>query len=377
MTAAEARASGCDASEGSDNTDGSAGSHISDRRLLFYGVTGYTGRLTLDRALARGLSPVLSGRSAGRLAPLAESLALEARAVRLDDSAGLDRTLADIDLVVHLAGPFSETAAPMAEACLRTGAHYLDIAGEYKVLDGLHRYESQARSRGVMILPGAAFAVAVSDALAVRVAGRLPGATRLRLGYSRFRFGSRGSYRTAIEMLDGSVPVRRDGRLEHIPAGRLEHRFDFGAGPTVCSAIAWGDVATAHRSTGIPNVETYLDTYPWERAGLLWTRALAGFHRPVRALAGLWAPLFPEGPSRSQRDSERKIVVAEAEAGGGRIARSRMVTPQVYDVTADATVLLASKVLESEFEPGVRTPAQVWGESLLSELAGVSVTDLD
>ena len=31
--------------------------------LLLYGVTGYTGRLILEEAIARGLRPLLSGRN--------------------------------------------------------------------------------------------------------------------------------------------------------------------------------------------------------------------------------------------------------------------------------------------------------------------------
>ena len=35
------------------------------------------------------------------------------------------------DVVLHAAGPFEQTAAPMLAACLGAGAHYLDLSGEW------------------------------------------------------------------------------------------------------------------------------------------------------------------------------------------------------------------------------------------------------
>src|SRR5690242_4394080 len=98
--------------------------------FVIYGATGFTGRLMLDGALALGLRPVLSGRDEGRLGALAEQLGLEYRVARLGDPAALDEALRGMRVVLHAAGPFSETSRPMVDACLRAGVHYLDITGE-------------------------------------------------------------------------------------------------------------------------------------------------------------------------------------------------------------------------------------------------------
>ena len=45
--------------------------------LLIYGATGYTGRLVVEAALARGLRPILGGRSHDRLADVADAEGLE------------------------------------------------------------------------------------------------------------------------------------------------------------------------------------------------------------------------------------------------------------------------------------------------------------
>jgi short subunit dehydrogenase-like uncharacterized protein len=95
--------------------------------LLIYGANGYSGELAARHAVDRGLRPVLAGRRQEALAPLAAELGLEARAFALDDSPAVARGLAGTTVVLSCAGPFSRTALPLARACLRVRAHYLDI----------------------------------------------------------------------------------------------------------------------------------------------------------------------------------------------------------------------------------------------------------
>ena len=53
---------------------------------MIYGATGYTGTLVAEEAVRRGHKPLLAGRSAAKLRPLAERLGLEYAAVALDDA---------------------------------------------------------------------------------------------------------------------------------------------------------------------------------------------------------------------------------------------------------------------------------------------------
>ena len=46
-------------------------------KFLIYGATGYTGKLTARTAKAQGLKPILAGRSADKVKPLAEELGFE------------------------------------------------------------------------------------------------------------------------------------------------------------------------------------------------------------------------------------------------------------------------------------------------------------
>ncbi|MCA9269835.1 MAG: saccharopine dehydrogenase NADP-binding domain-containing protein, partial [Planctomycetales bacterium] len=94
---------------------------------MLYGAYGYTGRLIAREAAARGMRPTLAGRDADKLRPLADELQLPLQAFSLDDTASVAAKLEGFALVLNCAGPFSQTAGPMIEACLQSRTHYLDI----------------------------------------------------------------------------------------------------------------------------------------------------------------------------------------------------------------------------------------------------------
>src|SRR5579883_708222 len=160
---------------------------------LIYGANGYTGALIAREAVARGQQPILAGRNEAAVAELARTLHLEHRAFALDQPAAVDAGLRGARAVLHCAGPFAHTAAPMVDACLRTKVHYLDITGEVQVFEACAARDAQARAAGVMVMPGVGFDVVPSDCLAAHLKRRLPSATSLALGFLSLGRVSRGT----------------------------------------------------------------------------------------------------------------------------------------------------------------------------------------
>ena len=249
---------------------------------LIYGANGYTGALVARLAATLGHRPILAGRNADRVCTLAESLRLERRLFSLDVPPRIDEALSGMSLVLHCAGPFSRTSRPMADACLRTGTHYLDLTGEVAVIEALAARDAEARARGVMLLPGCGFDVVPSDCLALHLRNRLPGARRLALACAGFGGLSRGTAVTAIEGLGGRGWVRRSGVLSPVPAAWKTRRIDFGEGKRPAITIPLGDLSSAWHSTGIPDIEVYLAAAPGLRA-LLRGQPV---HRPAPRLGG-------------------------------------------------------------------------------------------
>ena len=91
--------------------------------FLLYGAYGYTGKLITEMANAFDLKPVLAGRNEEKLKILAETYELEYIVLDLSDTEKLEKILERFPVVLHAAGPFKYTAAPMMDACIKTGTH--------------------------------------------------------------------------------------------------------------------------------------------------------------------------------------------------------------------------------------------------------------
>ncbi len=348
-------------------------------KLLIYGAYGYTGELITRQAVERGLRPILSGRDPARVARLAAEHGLEHRAVGLDDPAGLEATLRGVHTVLHCAGPFAQTAAPMVEACLRGGVHYLDITGETAVFEALAGRDAEARAAGVMLLPGAGFDVVPSDCLALHLKARLPGASYLAVAYGGVAQISRGTATTALaDVGRASGLVRREGALAAVPLAHRSLTVDFGSGPAHVVAIPLGDVVTAYHSTGIPNIEVFMETPRLAGAALRLGRVLAPLMRlpPLRRAALAWVRGRPAGPDAEQRARGSSAIWAQVSDMAGTFATARLRLPEAYTLTALTAVAIAERVLGGGLRPGFQTPARVYGAEFIMDFEGVTRTDI-
>ena len=345
--------------------------------FLIYGATGYTGELIARAAAERGLRPILGARRAGKLELLADGLGLSCRTFVLDEPNAVDAGLSGISAVLNVAGPFSATAKPMLDACLRAGAHYLDITGEIDVFEACAARDAAARDAGIMILPGVGFDVVPSDCLAAHIKTRLPGARRLALAISAGRAVSRGTLRTGIESIGAAVRVRREGKIVAL-ATPTRRAIDFGDGPEPAVAVGWGDVSTAYYSTGIPDITVFFKATgaagvlsqigPLTR-GLLATPAL-------QRLMQLLVRTRPEGPSAKERIAGRSVLVAEGEDESGKIVRSRLETPEAYALTVQTSLAVVDRVIAGKAKPGFQTPSKAFGADLALEMPGTRRIDL-
>ncbi|PWR23979.1 saccharopine dehydrogenase family protein [Zavarzinia compransoris] len=347
-------------------------------RILLYGATGYTGRLIAEQAAGRGLDIVLAGRDAASVAKVAAPLGLPHGAAALDDAAGLDRLLAGVAVVLHVAGPFSATSRPMVEACLRNRVHYLDITGEIAVFEHCAAMGAKAAAAGIMLMPGVGFDVVPSDCLAAHAARRLPGATRLTLAMSGLNAMSRGTAKTSIESVAKGTAVRRGGRLTEVDTVP-RRRFDFGKGPVDGIGVSWGDVSTAYHTTGIPDIDVYFETTP-ELARIMglprFVRKLMGT-APLQALLKKAVDRMPAGPGAEHRKTARALLLAEVEDADGRLLRSRLEVIEPYALTVETALLIAGKAAAGAVRPGFGTPAGVYGPDLILEIPGSRRDDLN
>lgn len=346
--------------------------------FLIYGATGYTGTLIAEQAVASGLRPVLAGRSRDRLEPLARRLGLEWQVFGLYTPEKVRDGLKGMAAVLHAAGPFSATSRPMADACLAAGAHYCDITGEIDVFEALAARDQEAKAAGIMLLPGAGFDVVPSDCLAAHVAARLPDSIRLRLSISGVGSLSQGTAKTMVEWMDRGTQVRRGGRiveLKDVPRATA----DFGSGSRPTVGFSWGDVSTAWHSTRIPDIEVFFEaTRELDRAAKMpmMLRRLLATRVAQWIIKRQIERRMPPGPSPEQRASGRSALVGEAWNSAGHKVESRMVTPDGYGLTAVTSVEIVRRAANGGAVPGYQTPSTAFGADFITELPGVTRTDV-
>ena len=345
--------------------------------LLIYGANGYTGELVARRAAQEGVPAVLAGRNGDGIRNLAGELRREQRTFVVDDVAAVDRALAGVTVVLNCAGPFSRTARPLVDGCLRARAHYLDITGEIDVFEALARRDADARAAGVTLLPGAGFDVVPSDCLAAHVAHRLPSATHLTLAFSAGTQMSRGTALTAIENAHAGGMIRREGALVRVPSGWRTRSIDFGDGAQSAISIPWGDVATAYHTTGIPNIEVYVALPFAVRAGMRAARVLG----PLLATGAVQRALAARVRRRST-GANRRSARATPQPAVGRGAQRRRAsgagaprTPESYQLTSITALDLAARALRGELPAGYQTPARACGADYILGVPGVEHED--
>ena len=348
-------------------------------KFLLYGSTGFVGGEIARLAVQSGLRPILAGRDAVKLETQATELGLEHRVFSLEDSAAMDLALREVTVVLHCAGPYLYTFQPMMEGCLRTGTHYLDITGEIPVYEGLAARDTQAKEKGVMLLPGVGFDVVPTDCLAMHLKQRLPSATHLTLAFqSQGPAGlPPGTQHTLIELMPFGNRVRRNGRLETPERSMKTRLIDFGLGPILATQLTWGDVFMAYYSTGIPNIEDYLVMSEATRKQMAMMLSL----RPLLKLAAVRSFLkrgVKPGPTPDERAQTATHVWGEVEDDHGRRAISRLHGPEAGATwTARTALAVVQKVLAGNVSAGFQTPSLAYGADFVLEGEGVTREDLD
>lgn len=344
--------------------------------LLLYGSYGFVGSLVAREAIDRDLEVVLAGRDGEAVSEQVDDLGYPGRRFALDDPDVVAEAIdgAAVDCVLNCAGPFSDTAEPLVEGCVRTGTDYVDVTGEIPVIERIAEWDEEAIDADVTLLPAVGFSAVPMDCLAAHLVDRLPDADALALGVDSFRPPSIGTVRTVLEGVEDGGAIYREGGLERVPAAWRTRRIDFGRGERPAVTMPMGDVSTAHYTTGVPNVAVYAVMPQPGRAALKAHRYLAPVlaARPVReGLKRLAGPLR-EGPSSWSRERGSAFVWGEARVeDGDERAVSRLVTPDPYVVTVDAAVAATERVLADEPDPGFRTPADAFGPEFVLDLKGV------
>lgn len=344
------------------------------KNWLIYGAYGYTGMLIAEEAVRRGHKPVLAGRDAKKLAPLAERLDLDWVAFDLQNEQLLKDTVKKFKLIFNAAGPFTHTSAPMVKACLDAKTNYVDLAGEVSVLEHILSLDQQAHRKGIVFIPGLGFDVIATDCMARYVAEQVNAPTELEIATvtSITAQPSPGTVNSMLESLPQGTMARRRGQLVKIPFGRGEKRVRFIDQEPTLLPVSLGDLVTAYHTTNIPNITTYIGLS--EREATRYKRTEPIYRRLfsfvlLRRLAQRLAKTSARGPDGHVRQTNRSQVWVCARNQEGVEREAWLETVEAYQFTAIAGVRGAEEVLINRIQ-GALTPGLAYGADFVLRVPG-------
>ncbi|CAN5284044.1 saccharopine dehydrogenase NADP-binding domain-containing protein [soil metagenome] len=346
--------------------------------IVVYGSYGYTGKLIIEDCRSKNLKVILAGRNEAQLKLQSASSGYPYKVVASDDLDAMKTLLEPAAVVIHCGGPFKHTAKTMSDACLATQTHYTDITGEYQVFESLSELDGKGKERGIMIMPGTGFDVVPSDCLALHLKNRLPSATHLQLAFTMSKGGlSRGTKKSMTEGLGYGSYVRENGKLTAIALGSRSMEIDFGAFKTITLCIPWGDIATAWRSTAIPNIEVYTGA----TAKMISTAKKSNYLGWLLRMVWIKKMMLkkidkePAGPSEEKLQGGKSYLWGKVWDNTGKECVSRLETISGYSLTAKTAVLIAQKIISGNFKPGYQTPSMAYGAELILEIEGSKRSD--
>jgi short subunit dehydrogenase-like uncharacterized protein len=322
-----------------------------ERSWMLYGAAGYTGALIAEQALGRGHRPVLAGRSQPVVAALAEKLGLAHLGLSVDDPAALDAALADVGLLLNVAGPFAHTAAPLAEACLRAGVHYLDISNELQVFRALYDLHQGAEQAGIAIIPGVGFGVVATNCLARYVSEAVGGAEHLEVATrAAIAQPGPGAAATRRESIAYGGWVRHNGALEPLSLGSGITTITLPDGPCQVMPVPTGDLEAAFQATGAADIVAYA---------------------PVPAPAAV-GPEASNGHA-AEPQAYRSFGWARATGPGGATSEAFLQTGESYLFTTMASIRAVEETLSGSLR-GALSPAAAFGADFAFTVPGTTRT---
>jgi hypothetical protein len=233
--------------------------------VTVFGAYGHTGRFVVAELRKRGWTPILSGRDQAHLNSVADKHpGSQVRAAWVDDAASLDRAISGASAVINCAGPFLNTAAPIIEAAIRSGVHYLDVAAEQAaVLDVFERFADAARRAGVLIVPAMAFYGGLGDLLATTAMGEWDYADEICIAVALDSWKPTPGTRLTGQRNTGRRFIFSGNKLERAdppPGRRWIFPAPFGGQEVVALSLA--ETITISRHLQTPEIRVFMNLAP-------------------------------------------------------------------------------------------------------------------
>ncbi|PRZ35213.1 saccharopine dehydrogenase-like protein [Antricoccus suffuscus] len=133
-----------------------------DKPVVVYGVSGYTGRLVCEYLREFNVPFIAAGRDKRRVQEVIDKVpgidTVEHEVVEVEHDVGaLTELFSGASVVSNMVGPFIKFGHEVVDASLAAGCHYMDTTGEQDwVLDAQSKWGEKYADKGLLLSPGVA-----------------------------------------------------------------------------------------------------------------------------------------------------------------------------------------------------------------------------
>jgi hypothetical protein len=182
-----------------------------------YGVFG--GRIAAALAELSDVSVRVAGRDRRAGMPFARRIGAAFHACDVTDAAAVEGAVRGSHVVIHTAGPFQGRDYRVAQMCISSGAHYLDIADAREFVTGISSLDEQARAGGVFVASGASSVPAITYAMTSTLRPEFDVVDEIEVTLSPGNQNPRGASTIAsiLTYLGRPLAVWQDGRWTSSP----------------------------------------------------------------------------------------------------------------------------------------------------------------
>lgn len=254
-----------------------------DKPVIVYGASGYTGRLVCEYLREYNVPFVAAGRDKARIQEAMDKVpgidTVEHEIVEVaHDVEPLAELFDGARVVLNTVGPFAQYGREVVEACIRSGCHYLDTTGEQDwliICD--EEYGQRMADRGLLLAPGIAQMYTTSE-IAAQLCLEKPGVDTLDILVFWKGTPTVASTRTILVnaclskayyleqnqyaewpadagLYDVAIPGQHEIGLA-LPWGGMSHPVWFKHDPRVANVKALGGVFNRPLMLGVPQIVT-------------------------------------------------------------------------------------------------------------------------
>jgi len=346
-----------------------------DYPVVIYGASGYTGRLIAEHLRDLGTPFIAAGRDRKRiednlrLVPGIENARYEIAELEHSVEA-LTRLLTGRKVICNTVGPFMRYYKEVAEACLRTGVHYLDTTGEQSAILQLDEHFGRDFAKaGLVMIPSTAYMYGMSE-IGARYCLETPGVDSLRLHGIGNAVPTVASAQTILDAIRHPCYHLKDNELVRYPgiengrvatpSGEILITSNWGGSSNPIWFKRDGRVRNCKMDVAIWNQELYKKELELERAykvQLQWVP-----EDQLRLILDHMAKtITPDTPPRETRQVHRSIDICLA-TGNNVAVKSTIFSTGGYFTTGLLQAYAARRLsVETPRVTGLRSPSEVFG----------------